>query len=170
MDSLVKDPEIRVELYILMDSLPEGHDCQNKLATKLKTEIGKTTQQPTTSLKSLSSVLAGYEVTPVSDFFDTNHNAVLVSVGLGGLLDAQLNDKHKQANKDKHIEIFSSNKEHMIKSVLNQLFKKVVLDYLIVDNELILEFKEVKSAVNNIMEGWIRKQIALISLSVHWSN
>ncbi|KAG9304925.1 hypothetical protein G9A89_003093 [Geosiphon pyriformis] len=190
--------------------------------------------------KSLLSVLAGYEVTSVSDFFDTNHNAVL------------LNGEHKQANKDKwkfkikdadannakitknldtmwkilkevvtslansvffrhwfsefnclknkqsskffklellvaklikclsldqesktvclfkskyyefrvvrnisikkaidkHIKFFSSNKEHMIKSVLDQPFRKVVLDHLIVDNELILEPKKVKLASN----------------------
>ncbi|KAG9304495.1 hypothetical protein G9A89_020059, partial [Geosiphon pyriformis] len=41
--------------------------------------------------KSLSFVLAGHEVTLVSDFFNTNHNAVLFSVGLDGFLDAQLN-------------------------------------------------------------------------------
>ncbi|KAG9305871.1 hypothetical protein G9A89_016523 [Geosiphon pyriformis] len=37
----------------------------------------------------------------VSDFFDTNHNAVLVSISLGGLLDAQLSNMYKQANKDR---------------------------------------------------------------------
>ncbi|KAG9296647.1 hypothetical protein G9A89_002918 [Geosiphon pyriformis] len=51
--------------------------------------------------KNLSSALAGHEVTSVSDFFNTDHNAVLVSVGLGGLLDSHLNSKHKQTNKDK---------------------------------------------------------------------
>ncbi|KAG9291581.1 hypothetical protein G9A89_022000 [Geosiphon pyriformis] len=54
---------------------------------------------------------------------------------------------------DKCMETFSSNKEHMIKSVLDQPFKKVVLNYLVVDDELILEPKEVKSAVDSIMKG-----------------
>ncbi|KAG9307438.1 hypothetical protein G9A89_017268 [Geosiphon pyriformis] len=45
--------------------------------------------------ENLSSALAGHEVASVSDFFDTNHNAVLVSVGLGGLLDVRLNDECK---------------------------------------------------------------------------
>ncbi|KAG9290191.1 hypothetical protein G9A89_022167 [Geosiphon pyriformis] len=51
--------------------------------------------------KSLSSALAGHDISSVSDFFDTDHNAVLVSVGLGGLLDSCLNSECKQTNKDK---------------------------------------------------------------------
>ncbi|KAG9292020.1 hypothetical protein G9A89_017919 [Geosiphon pyriformis] len=35
----------------------------------------------------LSSAVAGHQVVSVSDFFNTNHKAVVVSVGLGGLLD-----------------------------------------------------------------------------------
>ncbi|KAG9290936.1 hypothetical protein G9A89_011086 [Geosiphon pyriformis] len=53
---------------------------------------------------------------------------------------------------DKSMETFSFNKGHMIKSVLDWLFKKVVLDHLVVDEVLILEPKEVKSAVNSIMK------------------
>ncbi|KAG9291357.1 hypothetical protein G9A89_003461 [Geosiphon pyriformis] len=49
---------------------------------------------------SLSSAVAGRIVTSVSDYFDTDHKAVMVSVGLGELLDIQLNGLHKQANKD----------------------------------------------------------------------
>ncbi|KAG9290242.1 hypothetical protein G9A89_022218 [Geosiphon pyriformis] len=202
--------------------------------------------------KSLSSALAGHEVTSVSDFFDTDYNTVLVSIGLDGLLDFRLNSERKQANKDKWKfkikddvvlnladKVFSrhwfsefdcsrnklslkffklellvaklvkclslnqesdavclfkvwsnldskgaskactmfddnesrvsilqhlsrvrkfSDKELMIKSVLDQPFKKVVLDHLILDNELILESKKVKSA------------IAPVSLPVRWSN
>ncbi|KAG9305272.1 hypothetical protein G9A89_003356 [Geosiphon pyriformis] len=36
----------------------------------------------------------------VGEFFDINHQAVFVSVGLGGLLDMWLNSFHKQANRD----------------------------------------------------------------------
>ncbi|KAG9285578.1 hypothetical protein G9A89_004020 [Geosiphon pyriformis] len=49
----------------------------------------------------LSSTVAGHQVVFVSDFFDTDHKAVVVSVGLGGLLDVQLNSLRKQANKDR---------------------------------------------------------------------
>ncbi|KAG9304928.1 hypothetical protein G9A89_003096 [Geosiphon pyriformis] len=71
---------------------------------------------------------------------------------------------------DKRMENFSSNKELMIKSVLEKPFRKVVLDHLIVDDELILEPKEVLSAVNSIMEDWTRKRIAPISVFVQWYN
>ncbi|KAG9286478.1 hypothetical protein G9A89_014644 [Geosiphon pyriformis] len=71
---------------------------------------------------------------------------------------------------NKCIETFSFNKRHIIKSVLEWPFRKVVLDHLIVNNELILEPRKVMSAVDSIMEGWTRKQIAPISMFVHWSN
>ncbi|KAG9307301.1 hypothetical protein G9A89_017129 [Geosiphon pyriformis] len=45
--------------------------------------------------KSLSSVVTGHQIEPASKFFDTDHNAVLVSIGLGGLLDTSLNSKFK---------------------------------------------------------------------------
>ncbi|KAG9291585.1 hypothetical protein G9A89_022004 [Geosiphon pyriformis] len=48
----------------------------------------------------LSSAMAGHQVVSVLDFFDTNHRAVVVSVGLGGLLDAELNSMHRQANRN----------------------------------------------------------------------
>ncbi|KAG9299499.1 hypothetical protein G9A89_020670 [Geosiphon pyriformis] len=203
-----------------------------------------------------------FQVTSVSDFFNTDYNAILVSIGLDGFLNAWLNGEHKQTNKnrehsldkflecinmfnnkilkevvtssadsvfskhwfsefnclknkqfskffklellvaklvrclssdqkskaskyyefrvvrdilirktiDRHMETFSFNKRHMIKSVLDRLFKKVVLDHLIINDELILKPKEVKSAVNSIMEGWTRKWVAPISLPVCWSN
>ncbi|KAG9291939.1 hypothetical protein G9A89_004877 [Geosiphon pyriformis] len=50
--------------------------------------------------ESLFSAVVKHWVSSVSDFFDTDHNAVVVSVGLGGLLDVQLNGLHKQANKN----------------------------------------------------------------------
>ncbi|KAG9296991.1 hypothetical protein G9A89_008577 [Geosiphon pyriformis] len=57
----------------------------------------------------------------------------------------------------KHMENFCSDKGNMIKSVLDRLFCKVVLDYLVVDDELILESKEVKLNVDKIMKNWTRK-------------
>ncbi|KAG9291642.1 hypothetical protein G9A89_022061 [Geosiphon pyriformis] len=48
----------------------------------------------------LVNVMVGHNVAGVVDYFDTDHVAVSVSVGLGGLLDVQLSLLHKQANKD----------------------------------------------------------------------
>ncbi|KAG9300877.1 hypothetical protein G9A89_015333 [Geosiphon pyriformis] len=58
---------------------------------------------------------------------------------------------------DKRIESFEVNKSHMIRSILERPFHKVVLDHLIVNDELILEPDLVKSKVDIIMEGWIKK-------------
>ncbi|KAG9288226.1 hypothetical protein G9A89_021257 [Geosiphon pyriformis] len=49
---------------------------------------------------SLFLAVTGQIVASVSDYFDTNHKAVVMLVGLGGLLDVQLNGLRKQANKD----------------------------------------------------------------------
>ncbi|KAG9289724.1 hypothetical protein G9A89_014459 [Geosiphon pyriformis] len=51
--------------------------------------------------KSLSSVVASHQIEPASDFFDTNHNAISVLIGLGGLLNTGLNSVHKQANRNR---------------------------------------------------------------------
>ncbi|KAG9299017.1 hypothetical protein G9A89_020330 [Geosiphon pyriformis] len=48
----------------------------------------------------LVSAVAGHRIGSVLDFFDTNHNAVMVSVGLGELLDVHLNSLYKQTNKN----------------------------------------------------------------------
>ncbi|KAG9296140.1 hypothetical protein G9A89_014732 [Geosiphon pyriformis] len=48
----------------------------------------------------LSFAVAGHQVVSVSDFFNTNHRAVVILVSLSGLLDVQLNSLRKQANKD----------------------------------------------------------------------
>ncbi|KAG9296557.1 hypothetical protein G9A89_015149 [Geosiphon pyriformis] len=53
---------------------------------------------------------------------------------------------------NKRIESFKVNKGHTIRSMLEHLFRKVVLDHLVVDDELILEPNLVKSKVNVIME------------------
>ncbi|KAG9299259.1 hypothetical protein G9A89_013907 [Geosiphon pyriformis] len=187
--------------------------------------------------ENLISAVAGHRVGPVLDFFNTDHNAVMVSVGLGGLLNVCLNSLHKQANKDcwkfniknadvtgwshfrdhssvmileikndfltaaaeqdldaisantfgfdclvrkwstldankalmlmdmvqlgqrkvasklaqkafireaieKCMEKFCSDKDSMIRSVLDQPFQKVVLDHLVIDDELVLEPKK----------------------------
>ncbi|KAG9299646.1 hypothetical protein G9A89_020817 [Geosiphon pyriformis] len=58
---------------------------------------------------------------------------------------------------DHHMENFCSDKRKMIKSILECLFCKVVLDYLVMNDELVVKPNEVKLKVDKIMEGWIRK-------------
>ncbi|KAG9291740.1 hypothetical protein G9A89_012025 [Geosiphon pyriformis] len=58
---------------------------------------------------------------------------------------------------NKRMESFESDKGHTIKSVLECLFCKVVLDYLVVGNELVLEPSLVKSRVDGIIKDWTRK-------------
>ncbi|KAG9304125.1 hypothetical protein G9A89_019687 [Geosiphon pyriformis] len=58
---------------------------------------------------------------------------------------------------EKHIDNFYSDKDSMIRSVLEKPFHKVVLDHLIVDDNLVLLPEEVKLSVDKIMEGWTRK-------------
>ncbi|KAG9297867.1 hypothetical protein G9A89_006808 [Geosiphon pyriformis] len=53
---------------------------------------------------------------------------------------------------DHYMENFCFDKEKMIKNILERLFCKVVLDYLVVDNELVIESNEVKLKVDRIME------------------
>ncbi|KAG9298220.1 hypothetical protein G9A89_002708 [Geosiphon pyriformis] len=48
----------------------------------------------------LINVVVDCSMAGVDDFFDTDHKAVFVSVGIGGLLDVQLSLLHKQTNKD----------------------------------------------------------------------
>ncbi|KAG9307217.1 hypothetical protein G9A89_017045 [Geosiphon pyriformis] len=48
----------------------------------------------------LSSAVTGYQVCSVAGFFNTDYNAVLVSISLGGLLDVWLNSLCKQTNKN----------------------------------------------------------------------
>ncbi|KAG9302338.1 hypothetical protein G9A89_008830 [Geosiphon pyriformis] len=51
-------------------------------------------------LSNLVSVIVNHDVINISDYFDTDHRAVSVSVNLNSLLDTQLNFLHRQANKD----------------------------------------------------------------------
>ncbi|KAG9293968.1 hypothetical protein G9A89_019306 [Geosiphon pyriformis] len=58
---------------------------------------------------------------------------------------------------DKKMESFKVNKSHMIRSVLECPFHKVVLDYLVVNNDLILKPDLVKSkhyVANDILINW----------------
>ncbi|KAG9287392.1 hypothetical protein G9A89_023764 [Geosiphon pyriformis] len=77
-----------------------GHHLANSYMWSNLRRVGKTIDYIFVG-GNLSSAVAGHQVVSVSDFFDTNHKAVVVSVGLGELLDVQLNSLHKQANKDR---------------------------------------------------------------------
>ncbi|KAG9298753.1 hypothetical protein G9A89_012821 [Geosiphon pyriformis] len=48
----------------------------------------------------LVNAVVGRDVFGIGEYFDIDHQAVSVLVGLGGLLDVQLNSAHKQANRD----------------------------------------------------------------------
>ncbi|KAG9300794.1 hypothetical protein G9A89_023592 [Geosiphon pyriformis] len=48
----------------------------------------------------LVNAILGHDVSGVEEYFNTDHKAVSISVGLGGLLDVQLNSLRNQANKD----------------------------------------------------------------------
>ncbi|KAG9296905.1 hypothetical protein G9A89_006860 [Geosiphon pyriformis] len=58
---------------------------------------------------------------------------------------------------NKKMESFKSDKGYTIRSVLEHLFHKVVLNYLVISDKLVLEPSLVKSRVNGIMKGWTRK-------------
>ncbi|KAG9306083.1 hypothetical protein G9A89_015987 [Geosiphon pyriformis] len=210
--------------------------------------------------ENLASTIVLHKVDDVSEFFDTDHKSILVSIGLGGLLDAHLISICRQANRDCdlntmwkilkktviqaanivfskiwynkyncsrnkessrffklelliakvwlaidsveaskidsmvltsissvklvkhllvirkkyqkskyceskiaknttirkaidcHMENFCSDKKRMIKSILEHLFCKIVLDHLVVDNELVVEPKKVMLKIDKIME------------------
>ncbi|KAG9288722.1 hypothetical protein G9A89_004341 [Geosiphon pyriformis] len=50
---------------------------------------------------SLVNAIVHHEVLNVNEHFNTDYQAVLVDLGLGGLLDMHLNSLHKQTNKDR---------------------------------------------------------------------
>ncbi|KAG9306836.1 hypothetical protein G9A89_005737 [Geosiphon pyriformis] len=68
----------------------------------------------------------------------------------------------------KRMESFELNKGYTIRSVLERLFRKVVLDHLVVEKELILEPDLVKFKVDEIMEGWTRKREVMSDFSKNW--
>ncbi|KAG9287365.1 hypothetical protein G9A89_023737 [Geosiphon pyriformis] len=68
----------------------------------------------------------------------------------------------------KRMESFELDKSHTIKSVLEHLFCKVVLNYLVVKDELVLEPDSVKSKVNDIMEEWTKKHRVVSDISGDW--
>ncbi|KAG9284837.1 hypothetical protein G9A89_003760 [Geosiphon pyriformis] len=162
---------------------------------------------------SLVNAILDCSVTRVDEYFDTDHRAVTVSVGLGGFLDTAFKDfsavtmamfkcefdaallfldldaivrklycsfklsESKHAEEfhirlavSRRMESFKIDKSHTIRSVLECSFYKVVLDYLVVDDELVLDLGLVKSKVNVIMEGWTRKRKLVTDISADWCH
>ncbi|KAG9292607.1 hypothetical protein G9A89_006979 [Geosiphon pyriformis] len=64
---------------------------------------------------------------------------------------------------------FCFDKRHIIKSILDHLFCKIVLDHLVVNNELVVKSDKVKLKVDEIMKGWMRKQTVLSRMPILWS-
>ncbi|KAG9288634.1 hypothetical protein G9A89_006735 [Geosiphon pyriformis] len=64
-----------------------GHHLANSYMWSNSKGVGKTIDYIFVG-SNLSTVVADHQVVSVSDFFDTDHKAVVVSVGLSGLLDA----------------------------------------------------------------------------------
>ncbi|KAG9307670.1 hypothetical protein G9A89_023235 [Geosiphon pyriformis] len=69
-----------------------------------------------------------------------------------------------------YIEAFADNKDQMIKSVLEKPFKKVILNYLVNNGDLVLDPNLVKSKVDSIMENWTRKYTVKSSVPSHWQE
>ncbi|KAG9297802.1 hypothetical protein G9A89_000107 [Geosiphon pyriformis] len=66
------------------------------------------------------------------------------------------------------MESFEVDKSHTIRSVLECLFRKVVLDHLVNGGELVLKPDLVKFKVDGIMEGWTRKRVVASDISGNW--
>ncbi|KAG9291508.1 hypothetical protein G9A89_021927 [Geosiphon pyriformis] len=70
----------------------------------------------------------------------------------------------------RRIKSFEVNKGHTIRSVLEHLFHKMVLDHLVVDDKLVLDSSLVKSKVDIIMEDWTRKCELVTDISADWCH
>ncbi|KAG9295592.1 hypothetical protein G9A89_000957 [Geosiphon pyriformis] len=77
-------------------------------------------------------------------------------------------ESHIRSAVSRRIESFEVDKGHTIRSVLECPFYKVVLDYLVVDNELVLDPSLVKFKVDVIMEGWTRKCELVTDIFADW--
>ncbi|KAG9284807.1 hypothetical protein G9A89_003730 [Geosiphon pyriformis] len=89
-----------------------GHRLANSYTWSNSRGVGKTIDYIFVG-SNLSSAVAGHQVVSVSDFFNTDHKAVVVSVSLGGLLDIQLNSLRKDLSSAKLLslgEVFSGAK------------------------------------------------------------
>ncbi|KAG9299148.1 hypothetical protein G9A89_020461 [Geosiphon pyriformis] len=77
---------------------------------------------------------------------------------------------HMRQAIERRIESFKMDKSHIIRSVLEHSFHKVVLNHLVDDRELVLEPELVKSKMDGIMEGWTRKHVVASDISNNWAR
>ncbi|KAG9291885.1 hypothetical protein G9A89_012170 [Geosiphon pyriformis] len=103
-----------------------------------------------------SSHLVSVDASSVKSFFLFGSGFDAICSELSKTRKSYYSSKLMQTVK-KRIESFEVDKGHTIRSVLECLFHKVVLDHLIVGEELVLEPKLVKSKVDVIMKGWTWK-------------
>ncbi|KAG9302317.1 hypothetical protein G9A89_008809 [Geosiphon pyriformis] len=71
---------------------------------------------------------------------------------------------------ESHMEKFCSDKGAIIRNVLNQPFRKVVFDHLVVNDKLVLEPGMVKLGVDEIMKGWTRKRTVSLVVPDVWAR
>ncbi|KAG9290475.1 hypothetical protein G9A89_002450 [Geosiphon pyriformis] len=79
-------------------------------------------------------------------------------------------DSQIQTAIEKYMEAFVDNKGQMIRSVLEKPFRKVTLDHLVDNRDLILEPDLVKSRVDLIIENWTRKCAVKLSMPFRWQE
>ncbi|KAG9288216.1 hypothetical protein G9A89_020522 [Geosiphon pyriformis] len=68
-----------------------------------------------------------------------------------------------------HMKNFCSNKDSMIRSILEQFFCKVVLNHLVVDDGLVLKLEKIKLSINKIIEDWTKKHTVFSVLPDYWA-
>ncbi|KAG9300108.1 hypothetical protein G9A89_000848 [Geosiphon pyriformis] len=79
-------------------------------------------------------------------------------------------DSRIQTAIEKHMEAFVDNKGQMIRSVLEKPFRKVTLNHLVDNGDLILESDLVKGRVDSIMENWTKKRTVKLSMPSQWQE
>ncbi|KAG9289137.1 hypothetical protein G9A89_022446 [Geosiphon pyriformis] len=98
-DNSVKGASLRKCLSLGLVNVFDGHSLARIPTWSNSRDISKVLDYVLVS-NSLISTVVDCDVSSVSEFFDTDHLAVLMSIGLGGLLDACLNSICKHTNKD----------------------------------------------------------------------
>ncbi|KAG9301075.1 hypothetical protein G9A89_015811, partial [Geosiphon pyriformis] len=103
---------------------------------------------------SLVNTILDHNVSGVEEYFDTDHKAVFVSVGLGGLLDVQLNSLCRQANKNcwKYNFVDASFHFDAIRSALAKIRKSYHSSKLLESNHA--KKSQIKSVIDKRMESF----------------
>ncbi|KAG9297051.1 hypothetical protein G9A89_000430 [Geosiphon pyriformis] len=119
----------------------------------------------------LDAMLDSVSASPMNSLFLSGASFNAICSGLAKMRKSYCSFKlleSKQAEKsgirqtiERKIESFKVDKGHTIRSVLEYLFCKVVLDHLVDGEELVLESELVKSKMDGIIEGWTRKRVSL---------